>query len=77
MRIVKEIPHSKFKISVFSWNDKYILKIELDNFEQGFKFSQHDFTLQNVEDLCTDDFLLECLRTFVKMRDNLIKNIKQ
>ena len=37
MRVVADIPHPKFKIQVFSLNEKYLLKIEAGPMEQTYK----------------------------------------
>lgn len=42
MRIVKEFVQEEIRISVFSWNNKYILKYELGPMEQTFKLSEMD-----------------------------------
>lgn len=42
MRTVAEIPHSDFKITVFAWNNKYIIKLEKGNYEQTYKVSEMD-----------------------------------
>lgn len=44
MRLIQEIPHDTYKISVFSWNNKYIIKFEYGHFEQTFKISEWDLT---------------------------------
>jgi hypothetical protein len=44
MRIVAEYPSVDFKITVFSWNGKYLLKIEKGMFEQTYKISEMDVT---------------------------------
>ena len=44
MRIVAEYPNVDFKITVFSWNGKYLLKIEKGMFEQTYKISEMDVT---------------------------------
>lgn len=44
MRILGSIPHPQFKISVFSWSEKYIVKIEAGHFEQTYKFKEADFS---------------------------------
>jgi hypothetical protein len=38
MRIIDSIPHPKFTISIFSMNDKYLVKIEAGPMEQMYKF---------------------------------------
>ncbi|WMJ72315.1 hypothetical protein RCC89_03930 [Cytophagaceae bacterium ABcell3] len=42
MRIVDEIPHLEFKITIYSWNGKYILKLEKGMYEQVYKISEMD-----------------------------------
>lgn len=44
MRVVAEIPKEEFKITVFSWNGKYLLKFERGPFEQTYKVSELDLT---------------------------------
>ena len=44
MRLIQEIPHEEFKISVFSWNNKYIIKFENNHFEQTYKVNEWDLT---------------------------------
>ena len=40
MRLIDNIPHNLFKISIFQFNSRYIVKIELDQFEQTFKINE-------------------------------------
>ncbi len=69
MRIVKEIPHPQFKITVFSWNSKYIIKIEIGQFEQVYKISELDVLgLDEIENMLTDDFLKGVMDRFLTMR---------
>ncbi|GAB3224542.1 hypothetical protein J0A67_09405 [Algoriphagus aestuariicola] len=42
MRVVKELTREEVRISIFSWNNKYILKFELGPMEQTFKLSETD-----------------------------------
>lgn len=42
MRVVKEFIKEDVRISVFSWNNKYIVKYELGPMEQTFKLSEMD-----------------------------------
>jgi len=68
MRIVREIPHPRFKITVFSWNEKYIIKIEEAHLEQTFKIDQKEVSgLDEVEAMLTQDFLLKTMKRFVDM----------
>ena len=42
MRVVKEFTQEDIRISVFSWNNKFILKYEFGPMEQTFKVSELD-----------------------------------
>jgi hypothetical protein len=42
MRVVKELIRQEIRVSIFSWNNKYILKFELGPMEQTFKLSEMD-----------------------------------
>ncbi|RAI91594.1 hypothetical protein [Algoriphagus yeomjeoni] len=42
MRVVKEFNQEDIRISIFSWNNKYILKFELGPMEQTFKIPETD-----------------------------------
>lgn len=42
MRVVKELIQEEVRVSIFSWNNKYILKFELGPMEQTFKLSETD-----------------------------------
>ena len=59
MRIIDSIPHPQLRISIFSMNDKYLVKFEAGSYEQTYKFD-HDSVL-GLEDLKSrvDDNLLE------------------
>ena len=42
MRVVKEFMKEEIRVSVFSWNNKYLLKFELGPMEQTFKIPETD-----------------------------------
>ena len=71
MRVIDEIPHPKFKIQLFSYNAKYIVKIELGQFEQTYKIGEIDVMgLDDVKSMIDKEFLNSCLHRFVSMRDD-------
>lgn len=71
MRVVAEIPHSHLKITIFSWNGKYQVKIELGQFEQTFKIDEKDVDgLEDVKNMISDDFLKQCFQRFLTMRED-------
>ncbi|WP_209330725.1 hypothetical protein [Lunatimonas salinarum] len=47
MRVVKEFTKEEIRISVFSWNNKYLLKFELGMVEQTFKVPETDLVDEN------------------------------
>lgn len=68
MRYIKDIASSKFKIGIYQWNNKYIIKVEQGMFEQTYKIDEYEVT--NVEEIekCIDDaFLDEVAKTFDAM----------
>lgn len=71
MRIVDEIKHPRFKIQIFNYNSKYIVKIELGQFEQSYKIGEIDVMgLDDVKGMITNEFLSGCLKRFITMRED-------
>ena len=40
MRIIAELPHPEFKISILNMNQKFIVKIEQGTLEQSYKIPE-------------------------------------
>jgi len=59
MRIIAELPHPEFKISILSMNAKFIIKIEKGALEQTYKLPEMDLTdgVNSVFELLDDAFL--------------------
>ena len=77
MRVIAEIPHSHFKIQIFSWNGKYQLKIEIDQYEQTFKVSETNVNgLDDVKALITEDFLNKVMGRMISMREDWNEALK-
>ena len=77
MRVVKEVTVGDIRISVFSWNNKYLLKYEQGLIEQTFKINQMD--LMDEEQLSTflsDDFLSNVQKRFDEMHRSLINQLE-
>jgi hypothetical protein len=69
MRVVADIPHARYKIQIFSYNAKYLVKIELGQFEQVFKINEADVLgLEDVKRMVTDELLKNSLDRFLSMR---------
>ena len=76
MRLVKEITGKPFKVTIFSWNEKYLIKLEDGPFEQTFKVSVFDFLEEELEALLNDAFMEEAQARFSDMAMSLKKAIE-
>ncbi|TXI84288.1 MAG: hypothetical protein E6Q37_08725 [Crocinitomicaceae bacterium] len=71
MRVIAEIPHSHYKIQIFNYNSKYLVKIELGQFEQVFKIAEMDVNgLEEVKSMVTQSLLDNSLNRFMEMRSD-------
>lgn len=69
MRVIADIPHPKYKIQIFSYNAKYIVKIELAQFEQVFKIAESDVSgIEELKRMVTENLLRNSLDRFISMR---------
>lgn len=69
MRVIAELPHPDFKISILSMNQKYIVKIERGVYEQTYKISEMDLTdgVNSVFELLDEAFLAKVGERFKDM----------
>lgn len=71
MRTVFEISHSVYKISVFVWNEKYIIEIENGPFKQSFKIPMENVNSEEkVKEIIDEKFLEKLDEQFQQMHDN-------
>ncbi len=71
MRVIANIPHDEMKISVFSWNSKYLVKLEKGGFEQTYKIPEIDFVDDaELEKMLDEEFLDKALDLFKTMMQN-------
>ena len=68
MRTVADIPHPEFKITVFQYNNKYLLKLERGPLEQTYKVDETDLEAE-FTDLLTEEFLENARTCFKLMRE--------
>ena len=72
MRVVGEIPHPECKITIFHWNNKYLVKLELGPFEQTFKINELDVTSeQDLRRIIDEDFIAQAMARFADMSRSL------
>ncbi len=68
MRTVSKIPHPKLDISIFLRENKYIVKIVLDQYEQVYRLNAPDVTgMEEMEKLVSEEFLEKVWMRFVEM----------
>lgn len=72
MRQLADIPHPEVKITLFSWNGKYLIKLEKGPLEQTYKVSEMDVTSDDeVRTLLDDEFMQAVLDRFRQMHQDL------
>jgi hypothetical protein len=77
MRVVGEIPHPELKITIFHWNNRYLIKLEAGLFEQTYKIHEYDVTSEEeVKKLVDDDFIRSALKRFNEMAESLHSSMK-
>lgn len=68
MRFVHDIPHPQFRIGLYAWNGKYIVKIEAGPYEQTYKVSEMDIAgADSVQAMLDEPFLVGVARRFGEM----------
>jgi hypothetical protein len=68
MRTVTKIEHPKLDISIFLRENKYIVKIVLDQYEQIYRLNQMDVAgMDDMEKMISDEFLEKVWMRFVEM----------
>jgi len=79
MHIIGEIPHPKFKITIFKMNHRIALKIEDSGLEQWYKFRDGAFA-NGVSDLkgsVNKEFIERAITIFTEMQKNKISLFDQ
>lgn len=71
MRILKELKVQDFKVTVFFWNDKYLLKFEDGVNELTYKIKQLDLTSEkDLETFFIDQRIVEkTTEAFLRMKE--------
>lgn len=68
MRFVQDIPHPQFRIGLYAWNNKYIVKIEAGPYEQTYKISEMDLIdPSEVPTMLDEPFLTSVAKRFQDM----------
>ncbi len=76
MRVIGEIPHPEIKITIFHWNNRYLIKLEAGLFEQTYKIHEYDVAAEaDVKKIVTDEFLKGVIERFNQMADSLHRSL--
>ena len=72
MRVVGEIPHPDCKITIFHWNNRYLIKLEAGLFEQTFKINEYDLDSEgDLRKIVSKDFIARAMNRFSDMSNSL------
>jgi hypothetical protein len=72
MRVIKELFQQGCRITFFSWNNRYLIKLEQGLLEQTFKIDQFD--VQHEEELVRlidAEFVQQAVQRFLEMGQSL------
>ena len=74
MRVIAELPHPDCKISIFTMNQKFIIKFEQGTLEQSYKLAETDVIggVNGVFELLDEKFINEVVEQFKQMRQTFI-----
>jgi hypothetical protein len=74
MRVIGEIPHPDCKITIFHWNNRYLIKLEQGPFEQTYKIQEFDLASEKeLTTLVSEEFIQSALQQFEQMGQTLHK----
>jgi len=78
MRVVLEIPHKECKITVFAWNNRYLIKLEQGLLEQTFKVNEYDLTHESeLNKIIDEPFIQEAIARFAAMNSSVQQALKR
>lgn len=68
MRVIGELPNPNCKITLFNWNEKYLVKFEIGMYEQTYKIDEYEVADdQELKALITDEFVQKVMARFDAM----------
>ena len=78
MRVIGEIPHPECKITIFHWNNRYLIKLEKGLLEQTYKVQEYDVASEDdVRKMVTEEFVAAALHLFDEMHSSLHNAIQK
>ena len=77
MRLVRQIPHEHFLVSLHQYNNNDLLSITLDDYQQQFKIPVSDLqSIDQLEQQLSPAFYSACLQDFIRMRERWLQLLK-
>ena len=77
MRVVKEIPSELYNLTIYSWNNKYLLKFEQGGLEQTYKINETEILMDSDWDsLLNDLFIQKVIHRFDEMGKDFSEAVK-
>jgi hypothetical protein len=71
MKFIKEIPNNFCRASLYSWNNKFIIKFEAGMYEQTYKVNEFDVSGEDeIEEMMGDTFMEKVVSRFKAMADD-------
>lgn len=78
MRVLKEFSVQGCKVTIYHWNNRYLIKLEQDNLEQTFKVDQFEFADERaVLQLLDETFVSESIDRFDSMAQSLHEALRR
>jgi len=76
MRVIKELSVDGIRVSIFTWNNKYLLKFEQGMIEQTYKISETDvLDEEDLNHFFAGSFLEGVKKRFEEMHQSLFKEM--
>jgi hypothetical protein len=76
MRVVAEITDKPCRITIFNWNNKYLLKLEYGNYEQTYKIAAMDLSGDDdIKNCLTDEFINKAMHRFMDMEKDFYEAV--
>jgi len=74
MRVLAELPHPDFKITIFGMKQKFIIKFEQGTLEQSYKLAEADVVggVNGVFEMLDEEFIQQVIGLFAEMRKAII-----
>jgi hypothetical protein len=72
MKVIGTIIRPECTITLFHWNNKYLLKLEAGPFEQTYKVDEYELaTEDDLRKIINEDFMSEAMERFADMGKSL------